>query len=548
MIDDTRALRRAVAGWQHHLHGLDDTSPAAVKDLLVGASSLPELFAATAARFPDRKALTIDGASLSHGELDEWAARMGGWLAGQGISPGDAVLLCAHTSLQMIIAYLGLLRAGAVVVLANPASRGAELQHMLAGSGARVAVVDAAIAGGLEGLHSPGGPLNLMVEFGHSSDSDDILPEEIESTRPLAPFARDPNDVALIAHSSGTTGAPKTIPLSHQNVISSIKGAMMAWRWSSDDTLVHALPLFHQHGLGGLHATLIAGSETAILSRFDPATWSEKIVRCKASVVFAVPTMYQRFTDWAQTSPVPEFSSVRLFVSGSAPLSPVLAEQLRCMFGQIPLERYGLTETGLDVSNPYKGSRRTGTVGLPLPGVEIALVDREGKEVEEGHDGEIAVRGPQVFSGYSNQAAANAESFLPGGWFRTGDLGTIDPSDGYLTITGRLKELIITGGMNVYPREVELALEADPAIAEAAVVGVPSADWGEEVVGVIVRQPGTEFDAGAVLRGLRDRLSAYRCPKRLVVVEALPRTSTGKLSRVRVSELLANNETAPPQS
>ncbi|MGH2869851.1 MAG: class I adenylate-forming enzyme family protein, partial [Solirubrobacteraceae bacterium] len=351
-----------------------------------------------------------------------------------------------------------------------------------------------------------------------------------------APSA-EPDAPAILAYTSGTTGKPKAVPLTHGNVLSSVRAVMLAWRWQADDVLVHSLPLFHQHGLAGVHATLLAGSRAVIHSRFDPQRLCDAIESVSASVLFAVPSIYARLAEWDGASGS-DLRSLRLVVSGSAPLSPPLAQRVAEVLGQAPLERYGATESGLDVSNPYDGDRVPGMVGLALPGIELAIAGERGQPLAHGKDGEIVLRGPQVFAGYRGAPEATAQAFHPGGWFRTGDVGHIDPGNGYLQITGRLRELIITGGMNVYPREVEFALEAHPAVARAAVVGLPSARWGEEVVAAVVpagrnQQP----EAEQLLEFARSRLAPFKCPKRVVVVAELPVNAMGKVVAEEVKAL-----------
>jgi malonyl-CoA/methylmalonyl-CoA synthetase len=315
-------------------------------------------------------------------------------------------------------------------------------------------------------------------------------------------------------------------------VLSSIRAVMLAWRWTADDVLLHALPLFHQHGLGGVHATLLAGSRAVIQSRFDPERLLTAIADVRPSVLLAVPAMYMRLTEGGRA---PLAHSLRLLVSGSAALSPRLAERVAELTGQLPLERYGTTESGLDISNPYDGPRVPGTVGIPLPGVEAAIASDDGRPLEAGEDGEIIVRGPQVFGGYRGLPEATAEAFHPGGWFRTGDIGRVRRDDGYVEITGRIRELIISGGMNVYPREVEFALESHPAVARASVVGVPSERWGEEVVAAIV--PAGRVREEDLIEFARSQLAAYKCPKRLLLVEELPVNAMGKVVAAEVRQL-----------
>jgi malonyl-CoA/methylmalonyl-CoA synthetase len=509
-----RATRDA---WRLHLGAEADVDPPALRAELC-RGSLPEAFHATARRHPDRPALGIGGRTLSHGELDDRAGRSASWLAAHGVRPGDHVLLRAPNSLLTVTAYLGALRAGATVVLANPALGEAELEHLMRDSGAVLAI----------GLESDS-PADTQTELA-LADHD-----------PLAPIAIDPQQPAILAYTSGTTGTPKAVPLTHANLLSSIRAVMKAWRWRDDDVLVHSLPLSHQHGLGGVHATLLAASRAVIGDRFDPEELVATIVEERATILFAVPTMYERMTAVGGLLEAAR-PSLRLAICGSAPLSPALAARVGAALGSLPLERYGTTETGLDVSNPLAGDRRPGSVGLPLPGVEIAVVDADGAPIAAGDNGEIVIRGPQVFSGYRGDAEATAAAFHPGGWFRTGDIGTIDPDNGYLTITGRSKELIITGGMNVYPREVELALEADQSVARAGVAGLPSEQWGEEVVAAVVPADPASFDGDALLEAMRDRLAGYKRPKRVLAVEQLPVNEMGKLKRADLRDLLAGAE------
>lgn len=532
-LEDPRPSGRARHGWRIHLHGASPSHPGGVEHLL-GGRSLPGAFQATARREPNRPALTIAGESATHGELDSRAARVGAWLRDRGVRAGEAVVISGHSSIGMVTAYLGVLRAGAIAVLANPTMTEPELAHLLGDSRAVAAIAGGAALDRLAALRVDGaGSVRLLVDVDGDGDADARLQEAVQFVGSLPVGESDPATTALLAYTSGTTGVPKAVALSHGNLLASIKAAMLAWSWRPDDVLVHALPLFHQHGLGGVHASLLSGSRTVVLDRFDAARLWSTMREERGSVLFAVPAMYERLADWAESSGRErrELADLRLAVSGSAPLSSGLAERVGGVLGQVPLERYGTTESGLNVSNPYDGPRRPGTVGLPLPGVELAIVDGDGVPLPDGEEGEIVIRGPQVFARYRGQPEATVAAFLPGRWFRTGDLGRIDPADGYLSIIGRLKELIITGGMNVYPKEVEFALELQPGVSQAAVVGVPSRRWGEEVVAVVVPSDAESFDPDRILVGVRQRLSPYKCPKRIVAVGALPRNTMGKLVR-----------------
>jgi malonyl-CoA/methylmalonyl-CoA synthetase len=356
----------------------------------------------------------------------------------------------------------------------------------------------------------------------------------------LEPVDADGDDVVMLAYTSGTTGRPKGVPLSHVNLLSSTRGVMWAWRWNEDDVLVHALPFSHQHGLSSVHISLLSGSRAVVYSRFDPDRLCAAIESEKATVLFAVPAIYEQLVTWEGIEEA-DFSSLRLAVSGSSALSPRLARKISALLGQDVLERYGSTESGLNVSNPYKGPRRFGSVGFPLPGTELAIVDDDSHSLPPGNDGEIVLRGPQVFSGYWDLPDATKENFYPGGWFRTGDVGQVDPDDGYLTITGRLKEMIISGGLNVYPREVELVLEDHATVDKAAVVGVPSERWGEEVVAFVVSAQGRKVDDEELTAHASQHLSAYKCPKRFFAIDELPRNQMGKVLRDELVQV-ANEE------
>jgi malonyl-CoA/methylmalonyl-CoA synthetase len=488
------------AAWRRHLG--EDPDPDALRGELA-AGTLGKAFAAVAADRPNAPALEIDGSALTHGELDARAARAGGFLRARGVEAGDRVLLCAPTSMALVVAYVATVRIGATAMPCDAALTAPELRHLLE-DGAPVAAFVAPEA--RERLAEAGDPPTVVgTDEVDALDGDPVDPES------------DPGP-AMLAYTSGTTGAPKGVPLTHANVLASTRGVVKAWRWSADDVLVHGLPLSHQHGLSGVHVSLLCGSRAVVLSRFDPATLTSAIRGRAASVLFAVPAMYERLDRWDGIRDG-DFGSLRLAVSGSAPLSPALAERAADWLGQLPLERYGSTEAGLNVSNVYDGPRLPGRVGWALPGIEVRL---------DGDHGEILVRGPQVFAGYWRRPDATKEALTGDGWFRTGDLGRLD-DDGSLEITGRSKELIISGGLNVYPREVEAALEGHPAVAQVAVAGVPSERWGEEVVAFVV--PACDLDGDALIAHCRERLSSYKCPKRVVALDELPVNRMGKVRR-----------------
>ena len=502
-------------GWRSHLP--ESLNPGALAQQY-GAQTIPALAAESARRSPDKIAIATDEGKVTHGELDAAAGQVSAWLAGR-IHPGDRVLMVAGTSLAFLRAYLGAMRAGAVVVLANPAYTAAELMHLLRDSGAALVLADPGPARQLSGL-SQGPPMVLL------SDLHSAAPAKQHHVR-----AR-PDDVALLAYTSGTTGRPKGVPLTHRQLALSVRSAMAAWRWTEDDVLVHALPLYHQHGLGGVHATLIACSTACIRSKFSGPDLIRAARAARASVLFGVPTMYQALLGAQNPDTRPALAELRLAVCGSAPLSGKLASRLPAVLGQLPLVRYGTTESGLNLSNIY-GDARSETLGVPLPGVLVRVWAGDA-EAAAGTDGEIQVRGPQVFSGYWQNPAGTAEAFTTDGWFRTGDVGVLDPVTGHMMIRGRTKEMIITGGLNVYPREVELALESHPAVAEAAVAGLPHERWGEQVTAWVVRRSGHRFDESELIAHAATLLAPYKRPKQIFKIGAIPRNSLGKVIRAEL--------------
>lgn len=413
------------------------------------------------------------------------------------------MLFSAESSLELVIAHVAALRSGIVVVPANTAYREREIAHIVSDARPRAALVDR----------------DDRARWVRAAGSETLVlgPEvDLPDRPPQALDVAAPEDPALIGYTSGTTGSPKGAVLSHANLLAGSESVGLAWRWAPADRLVLALPLFHAHGLCvGLHGTLLAGASAVLLPRFEADAVLDAARERGASMFFGVPTMYHRL---AQSPRVGELARLRLCVSGSAPLPAELHRSLAERGGQQVLERYGMTETLMLVSNPYDGERRPGSVGFPLPGVELRLSD-------DG-EGEIQVRGANVFAGYWDRPQATAESLVDG-WFRTGDLASID-ADGYVTILGRSKELIISGGLNVYPREVEEVLLSHPDVAEAAVVGTPSDEWGEVVTAFVVpaSERGTEQ---SLLAFAAEQLAPFKRPRRLHFVDSLPRNALGKV-------------------
>jgi malonyl-CoA/methylmalonyl-CoA synthetase len=446
------------------------------------------------------------GVRVTAAMLEEWSAGVARRLAAAGVGPQDRVLLSAEPSVDLVVAYVALLRLGAVVVPTNTAYTGPELAHLVEDARPVLAVADRPDRFAAH---------DLAVVGPHVSGTD---------AGPVPLDRAGPDDLAWLCYTSGTTGRPKGAMLTHANLLAGADAVVDAWAWAADDVLVLALPLFHMHGLGvGINGTLTAGAAAVVLPRFDVDAVLDARETYGGTLFFGVPTMYARLVESPRLA---ELGGFRLAVSGSAPLSPDLWERVRTVSGVEILERYGMTETVMLCTNPLTGQRVPGSVGRPVPGVELRL----------GVDGAVEVRGPAVFAGYWERPEATKDALTDDGWFRTGDVGEWG-GDGGLRLVGRTSELVITGGYNVYPREVEDAVRTHAAVADVAVVGVPDPTWGELVVAFVVpadpMDPPTGPDLAAAVE---PSLAPYKHPRRWVMVDALPRNAMGKVLR---ADLLA---------
>lgn len=422
-----------------------------------------------------------------------------------GVRAGDRVLLSCAPSVQTVLAYVAVLRLGAVVVPANTAYTAGELEHIVGDVRPAAAVLD-------DAARAPAGLATLTGEELCADAAPDLaLVEHLLD-------ASSADDLALIAFTSGTTGRPKGAMLSHGNLLAGAEALVEAWEWTPHDRLLHTLPMFHMHGLGaGINGSLTAGASMVVLPRFAPPAVIEAVAAYDVTMFFAVPTMYALLR---AADALPGLRGLRLLVSGSAPLDPVLFADVAALAGQAPVERYGMSETVMLTSNPLHGERRAGSVGLPLPGVQVRLGEGDGVEVH----------GPNVFRGYWERPDATAEAFTADGWFRTGDIGERD-ADGYLRLVGRASDLIITAGYNVYPREVEDVIREHEGVVDIAVVGLPDPTWGETVAAFVVLRGGlAEFEPELVAL-VEERLAAYKRPRRWVALESLPRNAMGKVQR-----------------
>ena len=491
------------------------------------------LFAALRQAFPadlDATAVETDnGLAYSWRDLDRATAMIANLLASLDLPPASRIAVQVEKSVESMLLYLATLRAGHVFLPLNTAYQSAEIEYFIGNAEPAVVVCSSRNFGWVSKLAFKAGTRHvftldddrtgsLLVRAAHCSDRHETA-------------AKAAGDVACIVYTSGTTGRSKGAMLTHGNMLSNAQVLKDYWGWRPGDVLIHGLPIFHVHGLFvAIHGALLNGSKMIWLHKFDP-----KLVLAKmreATVFMGVPTLYVRML--AEPSLTREQAShMRLFISGSAPLLIETFNEWQERTGHTILERYGMSETIMLTSNPYdakEGDRRGGTVGFPLPGVGVRVRGEDGQDVPAGEIGDIQVKGPNVFKGYWRMPEKTKEEFTGDGWFKTGDVGRID-ADGYVTIVGRSKDLIISGGYNVYPAEVEGYINEIPGVAESALVGVPHPDFGEVGVAVVIPKAGAKLDAETIVSTLKSRLANFKIPKRCFVVAELPRNTMGKVQK-----------------
>lgn len=449
-------------------------------------------------------------------------ARAANALRSAGVQAGDRVAVQIAKSPEALAIYGATVSIGAVFLPLNPAYTPPEVGYFLNDATPRLFICDPAKAEVLAGVAGQTTLKTLNAKGGGSFGAD------LSAAEPMfAPEERLGSDLAAILYTSGTTGRSKGAMLTHDNLLSNAQTLADLWRFTALDLLLHALPIFHTHGLFvASNVSLLTGGQMIFLPGFDAGTVLRLLPQ--ATALMGVPTFYTRLLEDARFDHALT-AHMRLFVSGSAPLLADTHRQFYARTGHRILERYGMTETNMNTSNPYEGERRAGTVGFPLPGVELRIM-AEGAEVPQGGVGGIEVRGPNVFAGYWQMPEKTREELRPDGWFITGDLGQID-ADGYVQIVGRAKDLVISGGFNIYPIEVELALDDHPHVLESAVIGLPHPDFGEAVFAVLVAQKGQVLDPDAVLASLSNRLARFKQPKAAVVLDELPRNTMGKVQK-----------------
>lgn len=486
---------------------------------------------AVAHRAGNRPFIVEDGRTLlTFTDLDARTGRLAARLAALGGRTGERIVVQVEKSPENVLLYLAAQRLGMVYVPLNTAYTAGELEYFLGDAEPVIVVCRPADEAGVRALAGRARVVTLGTDATGSLLDD--IPTEV------APVAeRAPSDLAAILYTSGTTGRSKGAMLTHGNLLSNAETLHALWRWSEEDVLIHILPIYHVHGLFvAIHGALLAGATVLFHRGFDPARVIADFTR--GTVLMGVPTHYTRLTAAPELTPE-ACAHMRLFVSGSAPLLAEAHERFEAKTGHRILERYGMTETGMITSNPYDGERIAGTVGYVLPGEQIRVVGTDGATVPAGEPGILEVRGPNVFAGYWRKPEKTVEDMRPGGFFSTGDIATM-AADGRVTLVGRAKDLIIAGGLNIYPKEIEEALDAMPGVEESAVIGVPHADLGEGVVAVVVPQEGAVLDPDALLAGLEAQLARFKQPRRIEVVESLPRNAMGKVQKAQLRKIYGN--------
>lgn len=467
-----------------------------------------------------------DGGGITYEAFLRMAAQYAHVIRDTGLEPGDRLAVQTAKSPQALAVYAACVRSGVIFLPLNTAYTPAEIEYFVENSGASLLLCDAGNADKLADVatRNEAALMTLNADGGGS-----FAQAAEDKPTDFATADREAGDLAAFLYTSGTTGRSKGAMLTHDNLLSNARSLVEYWRFSKDDVLLHALPIFHTHGLFvAMNVTLLSGCSAIFLPSFNIDDLIANMGR--STTMMGVPTFYTRLLDDARFTR-DAAAHMRLFVSGSAPLLAETHEAFEQRTGHRILERYGMTETNMNTSNPYDGERRAGTVGFPLPGVEVRVADPDsGAQVPAGEIGVLEVRGPNVFKGYWQMPEKTKEEFRDDGFFITGDLGQID-ADGYVHIVGRQKDLIISGGYNIYPKEIELLLDEQEGVLESAVIGVPHPDFGEGVVGVIVPLPGHEPDPEAILQAINGEIARFKQPKKIVLLDELPRNTMGKVQK-----------------
>ena len=500
------------------------------------------LFAALRAAFPANLDEAAVEAVSPHGEplnyswrdLDRISARMANLLASLQLPEGSRIAVQVEKSVEAMLLYLATLRAGHVFLPLNTAYQSAEVEYFVGNAEPAVVVCTPKNLDWVSRIATAAGAAHVFT-LGDDRDGN-LLERAAHCGDEQQPVARQADDLAAILYTSGTTGRSKGAMLSHSNLLSNARMLKDYWGWEQGDVLIHALPIFHAHGLFvAVHGAFLNGSKIIWMGKFDPKAAIAAMAR--ATVFMGVPTLYVRML--AEPALTKEAAShMRLFISGSAPLLIETFKEWQQRTGHTILERYGMSETTMLTSNPYRADMRFGgqterrgsTVGFPLPGVGLRVANDAGNVLPMGEVGAIQVRGPNIFKGYWRMPEKTAEEFTADGWFKTGDVGRVDER-GYVSIVGRSKDLIISGGYNVYPAEIEGYINEMPGVAESALVGVPHPDFGEVGVAVVIAKPGAQLDGEAIITALKSQLANFKIPKRCFITNELPRNTMGKVQK-----------------
>ncbi len=494
-----------------------------------------------AARAPNKPAIVFENNTYTYGDLNNLVKRYAGLLAWLGIKKGDRVALQLPNCLEFIILHLAIMSLGAITLPLNTAYKAEEVNYFLNDSKSSLFFVNDERLKQERFKLKGDKRIKTIFRKGNSSNSlKSLLAQSQKNGANYSPdYPTEADDIALLCYTSGTTGKPKGAMITHRNLITNALALQKVWKWTENDILLNVLPMFHIHGLCvALHGALNACSKVIIHEKFDPRNSLETIEKERCTMFMAVPTIYYRLLNvWPELKT--NLSSMRLFISGSAPLSEELFERFYSATGFPILERYGMTETQIIASNPYEPEKRIPkSVGYPLPGIQIRLISESGVDVKPGEIGELLVKGENVFKGYWQMPEKTKDSFL-GDWFRTGDLGYQDEKDGMrLYLVGRSKELIISGGYNVYPKEVEDVLNQHDSVQESAVLGISDQEYGEKVVAAVVLKEKQPLISDEILIAFcKEKLASYKCPKKIIFLDELPRNALGKIQKHLIVDL-----------
>jgi malonyl-CoA/methylmalonyl-CoA synthetase len=497
--------------------------------------NLAQVLSESFVKYSDKTAVVFEGQGYRFKEIDEEIRRRAAWFQKMGVQQGDRIALQLPKGMEFIFLHLAVLSLGAMTLPLNDDYSSDEVAYFLSDSGSSIFITNIHGFSRNRNVVNELRGMRTFVVDGLSPDGSGPLSSELKKIGAEDPrhYPAQDDDVAMICYTSGTTGKSKGAMITHRNLVTNMRALKGIWEWTDRDVLLHVLPLFHIHGLVvALHGGLNAGSTIIMHEKFDPRRTWETLEKERCTLLMAVPTIYHRLlNEWERGKA--DLNAMRLFISGSAPLSENLFHRFEATTGFRILERYGMTEAGMIISNPIDlPGRKPKSVGYPLPGVRVRVVSEDGEDVKPGDVGEVWIQGDNVFKGYW-QRLEKTKEFFEGGWFKTGDVGYQDPVDGNrLYLVGRARELIITGGYNVYPKEIENTLEKHEAVHEAAVVGIPDEDYGEKVTAfVVLKEDHSKAKLEEMIEFCKKHMASYKCPKQIFIVDQLPRNAMGKIQK-----------------